>query len=80
MRFIITAGPGDTKVERIGDRTGRSFDEELFAAYMKFNEDMHNAGVLVASEGLDPGRRARASASRAVGAPCSTALSPRPRS
>ena len=56
MRFIITAGPGDTKVEAesaIGP--DGSFDEKLFAAYMKFNEDMHNAGVLVASEGLNPG-------------------------
>jgi hypothetical protein len=56
MRFIITAGPGDTKVENepaIG--ADGSFDEGLFAAYMRFNEEMHNAGVLVASEGLNPG-------------------------
>ena len=56
MRFIITAGPGDTKVENeapIGP--DGSFDEKLFAAYMKFNEELHNAGVLVASEGLNPG-------------------------
>src|SRR4029078_7798864 len=56
MRFIITTGAGDTKVEKesaIGP--DGSFDEKLFAAYMKFNEDMHNAGVLVGSEGLNPG-------------------------
>ena len=58
MRFIITAGTGDTKVENqsaIGP--DGSFDEGLFAAYMKFNEDMHKAGVLVASEGLNPGAK-----------------------
>jgi len=58
MRFIITAGPGDTKVETesaIGP--DGSFDEKLFSAYMKFNEDMHRAGVLVASEGLNPGAK-----------------------
>ena len=58
MRFIITAGPGDTKVESesaIGP--DGSFDEKLFSAYMKFNEDMHRAGVLVASEGLNPGAK-----------------------
>jgi hypothetical protein len=56
MRFIITAGPGDTKVQNqsaIGP--DGAFDDKLFAAYMKFNEDMHQAGVLVASEGLNPG-------------------------
>lgn len=54
MRFIITAqaGTDDTKVG-----TEASFDEKLFAAYMKFNEEMHTAGVLVASEGLNPAAR-----------------------
>jgi hypothetical protein len=58
MRFIITAGPGDTKVEA-GSAIGPdgSFDEKLFSAYMKFNEDMHQAGVLVASEGINPGAK-----------------------
>ena len=33
---------------------------ELFDTYMKFNEELHQAGVLVASEGLNPaGVRAR---------------------
>jgi hypothetical protein len=54
MRFIITAqaGTDDTKVG-----TEACFDEKLFAAYMKFNEEMHTAGVLVASEGLNPAAR-----------------------
>jgi len=51
MRFIITAqaatqdGTPDAQAE---------FDPELFKAYMRFNEEMHRAGVLVASEGLNP--------------------------
>ncbi|HEY7372136.1 MAG TPA: YciI family protein [Polyangia bacterium] len=66
MRFIITAAPGDTTVENksaIGP--DGSFDPELFAAYMRFNEEMHQAGVLVASEGLNPaGKGARIGVSR----------------
>ena len=51
MRFIITAqASADTKtVDQPPD-----FDVELFKAYMRFNEEMHQAGVLVASEGLNP--------------------------
>jgi hypothetical protein len=51
MRFIITAQaspdakPSDAQA---------GFDEDLFTAYMRFNEEMHLAGVLVASEGLNP--------------------------
>jgi hypothetical protein len=51
MRFIITAQaspdakPSDAQA---------GFDEDLFMAYMRFNEEMHLAGVLVASEGLNP--------------------------
>jgi len=54
MRFIITAqaGADETKVG-----TEASFDERLFAEYMKFNEEMYKAGVLVASEGLNPAAR-----------------------
>jgi len=51
MRFIITAQANpdsDTSAE------APMFDAELFKAYMRFNEDMHRAGVLVASEGLNP--------------------------
>ena len=50
MRFIITARADDTAP---ASQTPPS--EELIEAYMKFNEEMHNAGVLVASEGLIPG-------------------------
>ena len=51
MRFIITAqASGDKKAtEQQSD-----FDAELFKAYMRFNEEMHQAGILVASEGLNP--------------------------
>jgi hypothetical protein len=55
MRFLITAGRGEDPQKSQG-----AIDDALFAAYMKFNEDMHKAGVLVASEGLNPqGARAR---------------------
>ena len=50
MRFIITAQPGKSHKE-----TDAPIDDELFTAYMKFNEEMHKAGVLVAAEGLKPG-------------------------
>jgi hypothetical protein len=51
MRFIITAQPGkDGKPD-----PDAPFDPALFSAYMKFNEDMYKAGVLVAAEGLNPG-------------------------
>jgi hypothetical protein len=56
MRFIITAAPGDAKVESesaVGPDA--PVDPDLFSAYMRFNEEMHKAGVLVASEGLNPG-------------------------
>jgi hypothetical protein len=52
MRFIITAQPGHNSKPPDPDAP---FDEPLFTAYMKFNEEMHKAGVLVASEGLNPG-------------------------
>ena len=51
MRFIITAQPStETKTAQ----QPSDFDAELFKAYMRFNEEMHQAGVLVASEGLNP--------------------------
>jgi len=57
MRFIITARPADDRTPQTPDAP---FDEALFTAYMKFNEEMHKAGVLVAAEGLNPaGRGAR---------------------
>lgn len=52
MRFIITAQSG---TESPPTDQPSAFDEELFKAYMRFNEEMHQAGVLVASEGLNPG-------------------------
>jgi hypothetical protein len=52
MRFIITAKPGENSTP---PDPNAPFDEELFSAYMRFNEEMHRAGVLVAAEGLKPG-------------------------
>ncbi|UQA60645.1 YciI family protein [Polyangium aurulentum] len=49
MRFIITAAPDPN-----APKTDTTVDEQMMAAYMKYNEDMHKAGVLVASEGLNP--------------------------
>ena len=51
MRFIITAQSG---AEHQATEPPSDFDVELFKAYMRFNEEMHQAGVLVASEGLNP--------------------------
>lgn len=51
MRFIITA---QQSTEQETTKEQAHFDVELFKAYMRFNEDMHQAGVLVASEGLNP--------------------------
>jgi hypothetical protein len=57
MRFIITARPAENGTPPAPDAP---FDEALFTTYMKFNEEMHKAGVLVAAEGLNPaGRGAR---------------------
>ncbi len=51
MRFIITAqASADGKTTE----QATDFDAQLFQAYMRFNEEMHQAGVLVASEGLNP--------------------------
>lgn len=49
MRFIITSTTDTTS------ETDAPMSDELFMAYMKFNEDLVTAGVLVASEGLIPG-------------------------
>jgi hypothetical protein len=51
MRFIITAQAG---ADTSATDPAPGFDAELFKAYMRFNEEMHQAGVLVASEGLNP--------------------------
>jgi hypothetical protein len=55
MRFIITARPGDDT--KPADPNA-PLDEKLFSEYMRFNEDMHKAGVLVAAEGLNPAGKA----------------------
>jgi len=52
MRFLITAAP-DPQAPA-GDRP---LDDATFSDYMRFNEEMHRAGVLVASEGLNPSRQ-----------------------
>jgi hypothetical protein len=51
MRYIITA---QSSAEGEPTDQPAGFDAELFKAYMRFNEEMHLAGVLVASEGLNP--------------------------
>jgi hypothetical protein len=51
MRFLIIPTPATSDAKPQADEP---FDEKLFAAYMKYNEDMHKAGVLVAAEGLNP--------------------------
>ena len=62
MRFIITAAPDPNRSK---SETDAPPDEKVLAAYMKFNEDMHKAGVLIASEGLNPaGQGARIGVSR----------------
>ena len=61
MRFLITAGPDTSDAK---PRPDAPFDEKMFAAYMKYNEDMHKAGVLITTEGLNPsGARARVAVS-----------------
>lgn len=51
MRFIITA---QASTDGKATEGPQEFDAELFKAYMRFNEEMQRAGVLVASEGLNP--------------------------
>jgi len=50
MRFLIIPEP--CKVD--ATRADKPFDEQLFHAYMKYNEDMTRAGVLIAAEGTRP--------------------------
>ena len=52
MRFIITARPSDNGQP---PRADAPIDLDLMRAHMRFNEEMYKAGVLVASEGLNPG-------------------------
>jgi hypothetical protein len=60
MRFIVTAQPGQ---KRTAPDSNASFDERLFSAYMRFNEEMPRAGVLVALEFLHGTSTPRPSAS-----------------
>ena len=48
MRFLII--PNTLH----GPAHGEAFDEAQFTAYMRYNEELQRAGVLVASEGLNP--------------------------
>jgi hypothetical protein len=49
MRFLITAAadPNPAKARA-------PIDDALIAKYMQYNEALHRAGVLVASEGINP--------------------------
>ena len=54
MRFMIAATTAPDS------KTDAPMTDALFDAYMRFNEELQKAGVLVASEGLNPaGARAR---------------------
>ena len=54
MRYIITLTPApDAKPAD----PNAPFDEALFVAHMKYNEEMFEAGVLVGSEGLSPSQK-----------------------
>ena len=54
MRFIITVTPHSPAPPAAADAP---FNEALFIKHMEFNEAMYKAGVLVASEGLNPAGR-----------------------
>ena len=59
MRFMITAAPAP-KDENAEQAAPAPVDEKLFAEYMRYNEEMAKAGVLVVAEGLNPaGKGAR---------------------
>jgi len=55
MRFMITTSPGEAKGGTEAGAAAAGPDPELFATYMRFNEELHQAGVLVTAEGLNPG-------------------------
>src|SRR5262245_42320955 len=57
MRFMITAAPDPNAPKTAPDAPPA---DAMFTAYMKFNEEMAKAGVLIVSEGLNPaGKGAR---------------------
>jgi hypothetical protein len=51
MKFIITSTPGP---DSPAPDPNAPLDEALFKKYMAFNEELYKAGVLVATEGLNP--------------------------
>jgi hypothetical protein len=51
MRFLITANPCENDARAEAEKP---LDEGVLSAYMKYNEEMHRAGVLIAAEGLYP--------------------------
>lgn len=53
MRFMITAAPDPNAPKTEANPP----DDKLIAAYMKYNEDLYKAGVLVTAEGINPARK-----------------------
>lgn len=53
MRFLITAAADPDRAPGEAAPPG----EKLITEYMKYNEELHLAGVLVASEGINPAAR-----------------------
>jgi hypothetical protein len=49
MRFIVITSPDPN-----APKSHVAPSDDVIAAYMKFNEDMHKAGVLVTTEGVNP--------------------------
>ena len=60
MRFML-----QVRADRDSE-AGKMPSAELIAAMGKFNEEMMNAGVMLAGEGLHPARRVRGSSSAAA--------------
>jgi hypothetical protein len=58
MRFVIVPSPSPSPSPAQGSAAAAHVqpDDATMAAYMKFNEDMHRAGVLIASEGINPAK------------------------
>jgi hypothetical protein len=56
MRFLIIPRETPVPASEAGscDPRQEDFDEELIRAYMRYNEELTRAGVLVAAEGLNP--------------------------
>ena len=73
MRFIVIVKA--TKDSEAGVLP----DEKLLNDMTKYNEELVKNGVMLAGEGLQPARTARASASPATSVPSSTVRSARPR-